>query len=214
MSLDYKRRSADDLETTWNIAKYQNLVKMAEFPEELAVLHDEIAVEQHTWIKTMFAGIELLYNIRTPWSVLFHMINDRLQDMVPGYGTVIITSDTEVVNGYKLYNTESANGVIGFADLSRCIDMQRENRPMNYATFEKRLEDVACADWYKMDFDGQPCSWDGTFVRNCQALYALPYAKELVLWTVQYSCTSRKECVRYSNFCCEWVRRKSELISL
>lgn len=81
----------------------------------------------------------------------------------------------------------------------------------------------ACADWSKMDERGESYggawkapedsdehkqAWDLCRERNARALFAMPYPKHALLWSVEYGCGFRRESVPFSKMLCEWTARK------
>jgi hypothetical protein len=67
-----------------------------------------------------------------------------------------------------------------------------------------------------MDRNGEPCigDYDRDLVceDNFKGLCELPYPRELIKRTIDLGCGNRNESVRYSNFICEWVKRKAGLM--
>lgn len=100
--------------------------------------------------------------------------------------------------------------------------------PMTFEEFEKEFTDIACTEWSKQNEHGisytdfwkaeegsyeKENAWTLTFNKNCKCLFELPYPKKLILNSVKHGCSNRLECVRYSNFFCEWIKRKIEIMN-
>lgn len=127
----------------------------------------------------------------------------------------------EVVNGYKLYKIDS--NFMKRQDYTKLVEMWKSNKQYTYDEFTDIYDDTACSDWAKMDAHGgsfggfwdypegtkeKENAWSLTREANGLALWNLPYPKEVVLKTIEFGCNSRMESVRYSNFMCEWLKRK------
>ena len=112
----------------------------------------------------------------------------------------------------------------------KCLkDMWDTNKRYTFEEFYKIYSETACAIWYKIDRHGETFGgfWkypEGSKERenafelsredNGKGLYELPYPKEVILETIIMGCGNSRECVRYSNFICEWVKRKIVRINL
>lgn len=103
------------------------------------------------------------------------------------------------------------------------MEYTRGYRLYTLERFTELLEKIACTDWYKMDYKGDPFggfysypedsyeyenAWTLSFQDNCRRLWQLPYPHDLILKTVEMGCNNRQESVVYSNSLCEWIYRK------
>ena len=101
--------------------------------------------------------------------------------------------------------------------------MWKRNRIYTFEEFYQEYDELACSDWSKQDREGE-CyggfykypedsyerihAYDLSRADNGKGLWELPYPKEVVMETVELGCYNRMESVNYSNFLCEWVKRK------
>lgn len=87
----------------------------------------------------------------------------------------------------------------------------------------KWLETNCCTDWNRINEHGDPFrgyyeypdnsdeyinAYDLTREKNFNCLLELPYPYEIIKYTINWGCNNRNESVRYSNFVCEWIKRK------
>ena len=49
--------------------------------------------------------------------------------------------------------------------------------------------------------------------KNFKCLCYLPYPREVIKQTIDLGCKNRQESVRYSNYLCEWVKRKIKFMN-
>ena len=135
----------------------------------------------------------------------------------------ILMQESEVVNGYALYDID-----IEIMDYEQFLDMyNRRTIGVTDEQFMEWLDDNCCSDWAKQDKNGECYGgyWkfpDGSYEKenaydlsrhhNLSALCTLPYPRELIKDTVKIGCGNRMESVRYSNCLCEWVKRKAILV--
>lgn len=132
-----------------------------------------------------------------------------------------ITTKEETVNGYKLYDIIDVGE---FMDYEMFMKLRKHMKAVKTVTKEDFYEwysEFACSDWAKMDRDGEPFgssfwkdgvdkAYDLTRDDNFEGLWELPYPKELIKETIFIGCGNRRECVRYSNFICEFIKRAAE----
>jgi hypothetical protein len=125
------------------------------------------------------------------------------------------------VNGYEIEsNYEIGCSYVLYKDL---IDDWNDKTEMSYDEFKEKYDDVACSDWAKMDRHGKCFVGfydypEGSYERenaftltredNCKALYELPYPRHLIFITINIGCNLRLECVKFTNFLCEWMKRR------
>lgn len=139
----------------------------------------------------------------------------------PKYELPLLMSTNETINGYDLYDTNDC--FMRKSTFDTFARYWNENRQYSKKRFMKYYNDFACSEWSKMDKYGdyyngfynypegtyqREHAWELTRRDNGLALYNLPYPKRVILETIKYSCNTLKECVRYTNFLCEWIKRK------
>lgn len=136
------------------------------------------------------------------------------------YRSECIVSSDERVNGFHLYDANLplvSRGV--FYQLVEVwnIDSNRhDDDDDDFDAFVAQCTQLMCSDWRRMDacgvmFEGDQLyenNPDVTLRSNILALFRLPYPLRVILFTIEEGCLSGKECVRYSNFVCEWISRK------
>jgi len=140
------------------------------------------------------------------------------------YALELHMNDNEIVNGYKLYNI-NGKPIMNRCLYEECIALWKTNKLYTEEEFMDIYDETACTDWAKQDEHGESYggywkypkespeyqdAWHLTRNANGEALWNLPYPKEVVLKTIELGCGNRRECVRYSNFLCEWLQRKLE----
>lgn len=160
-----------------------------------------------------------------PQKRLFNDFYDAIEQMIrqhdpsPFYEK-LETINTEIVNGYQMYN---GGEVFDKKTFDKLLIIWNNNKQYTPEEFYDQYDSLACSDWSKMDRHGE-CyggfwkypedsyekanAYDLSRKDNGLALYQLPYPKEIVLKTIKYGCNNRHESVRYSNFLCEWIKRK------
>lgn len=112
---------------------------------------------------------------------------------------VVVMTEDEKVNGYSLYPVDKEIMEYDlFIELRRCSD-----RFISDEEFLEWLKENTCSDWVNMSRTG--------LVRgdNFKRLFELPYPRELLKRTFELEFG---ESVRYSNFVCEWIKRKARLM--
>lgn len=144
------------------------------------------------------------------------------------YSLELCMNESEVINGYKLYNV-NGEPIMNRCLYEECIALWKNNKQYTQEEFTDLYDSTACTDWAKMNDhgesfggywkypDGSPeklDAWNLTRTANGIALWNLPYPKEFVLMTIKLGCGNRRESVRYSNFLCEWLKRKLEQMSI
>lgn len=149
-------------------------------------------------------------------------INNNCADV---YNKRLLINKNEVANGYKLY--DSNENLMPYNDFIDFTELWRNNITCDYNDFYKAYNDNACDEWYKMDEYGEFWYYDynGTDKnemkkkcrqQNGEALWVLPYPKEVIIKLLNYICHSKNwmnECVQYINFVCEWIKRKMEQLN-
>jgi hypothetical protein len=126
-----------------------------------------------------------------------------------------------MVNGYSLYNCEKP--IIPYSEFVKVTDMFQDQTELSYEEFKEIFHQKVCVDWERMDEHGNcyqgfwkyphhsmeyDLAGELTMDSNCRKLYALPFSKPFLLWTIDVGCSTRMECVRFSNFLGVWFTRK------
>ncbi|ARF08209.1 hypothetical protein Catovirus_1_259 [Catovirus CTV1] len=124
----------------------------------------------------------------------------------------LIISDQEKVNGYYLYNIDKP--LVTYDMYCNLVKLWKKNTKYDLIDFFELYDQKTCIEWCKQDRYGDHCSlgFGVTKTDNCLGLYKLPYPHDVILESIDFGCNNRMECVRYSNFFCEWLKRK--MISL
>lgn len=149
-------------------------------------------------------------------------INQRIIALSdPTYENCITTSESEEVNGYKLYAAK--HNFISYDHFYIFVDLMNSNKIWTFAEWREAMISICCGAWYKCNPQGEYYQgyWkypanshqrinacDLTFEDNCRAMWDLPFSKDMLLETIKLGCLNYMECVRYSNFVCVWVQRK------
>lgn len=133
----------------------------------------------------------------------------------------------ESVNGYLLYDVdENKELVFTYKLFKELVKLYNEKNTLTKTEFYERFDEETCSDWSKQDqygncFEGfwsyDPKSYqkDNAYtlsrIVNCEALLNLPYSHELIFKTIEIGCCNRMESVRYTNFICEYIKRKLKI---
>lgn len=170
--------------------------------------------------------VQAMYPTPEFYKGFYDKCNQRLEELAPEYYRVIIEMDeAEELNGYQLYTC--SHHIYSFdnflSDIVPAFESYKKVPEMTKEEFIAKFEDMACTDWSKMDEHGECYGgfWkypEGSYERtnaytlsretNREKLWELPYPKSFVLKTIEFGCSNRQESVRFSNFICEWARRK------
>jgi hypothetical protein len=164
--------------------------------------------------------LSIYYLSKMPFNDDIELVIDRMNQLCdPKFLIEIEMSEQETVNGYKLYNSKSN---FPFDTYQEFVKIWNEP-DMTKEEFLKSYNDEACTEWSKMDENGESYvgfylapedseerknAWFLTREKNGESLWALPYPKKFILKTIDIGCSNYQECVRYSNFVCEWMKRK------
>lgn len=141
--------------------------------------------------------------------------------------TPIYITNNVTVNGFQLYETDGTD-IITSDYYEKLILLADSKKVWTKEEWRNAMTDTCCTDWYKQDKHGE-CyggywkyphdseeyknAWDLSFNESCEAMWELPFSKDLLLETIQIGCSNRQESVRYSNFICVWLERKREAIA-
>ena len=134
----------------------------------------------------------------------------------------LIFSESDEVNGYKLYNCE--NVIMDWLSFTKLAGLYKNSKKLSKKNFIKKCNDTCCTDWCKMDRHGE-CyggfwitdkenAWELSQKDNFKGLYELPYPHDLIFETIRIGCGNRMESVRYSNFLCHWVEQKMKQLNM
>lgn len=131
----------------------------------------------------------------------------------------------EEVNGYHLWTIKDNGNIMSYEDFLTL--RKKSDIYIPDEEFLQWLDDNCCSDWAKQDRDGECYGgfWqypEGSYEKenaytlsredNFKGLCELPYPRELIKETIKMGCSNRQESVRYSNFICEWIKRKAALM--
>lgn len=152
----------------------------------------------------------------------------------------VIFDPNEIINGYPVKKYVDRKITISNAEYAKILkiwdgnnvyvndDNDHNQSEMNYKEFVEKYNENACSEWSKQDRFGESYSgywkyptdseeyknaWNLTYEDNHKALFELPYPKMFILETILIGCVMRLECVAFSNYLCEWVKRKREITS-
>ncbi len=135
------------------------------------------------------------------------------------YDQLIMKKEDEI-NGYKLYDTIAP--IVYEDEFRGWLVVWNDTTYITKENFLEIYDKTADTDWSKQDEYGisyggywkYPTdsyelknAYDLSRKRNCKCLWKLPYPKHFVLKTIDLGSI---ENVRYSNFLCEWMKRKIE----
>jgi hypothetical protein len=134
------------------------------------------------------------------------------------YHKDFVKFDEEEINGYKMYKIEkNLMDRLLFKSLSALYD----DDTMTDEEFGIWFFSNICSEWGKQQpngeffggfYDDETCenAWDLTRQQNLDELIKLPYSRKLICKTIKIGCNNRMESVRYTNFMCEWIKRKKK----
>lgn len=140
------------------------------------------------------------------------------------YESKLQVFDTESTNGYKLLTIE--NGGTCFMNRTQYENFAKwwvENPQYTQTKFLDTYDAMACREWGMIDPNGEKYAVYYRYPEGSEeaetilslnkkangiALWILPYPKQVILETIKYSVNDIQKSVRYSNFLCEWVKRK------
>jgi hypothetical protein len=139
----------------------------------------------------------------------------------------VVTSSVQFLNGYHLF--DSTANIMSMEDFRHLWELFVKNKQVPFRKFEDTFGQIACSNWSYINELGEKdkSNWDAPedsfenenawFIcrtNNCNKLFALPYPKEVIIESIIFGCRNGKDSVRYSNFICEWVRRKAIQLNL
>lgn len=178
---------------------------------EMNMLHDFVMREE-----------TILYTPVNLFECDYKKIENQCKNICPIYYTnVPQIKDTEFINGYQLYDCVTLFPYYMYYSWLRLWNKNDAN--LEETTFLELYYNTACTRWSKMDSNGNNfgCFWDLpkytneyknayflTREKNGKLLWNLPFPKYFILETVNIGCNNLMDSVRYSNFLCEWMKRK------
>lgn len=130
------------------------------------------------------------------------------------------------VNGYSVSKYIGLD--IKYLDFMEFKRIWQDNREMSYQEFSKIFNEIACAEWSKMDkydeyYGGfwkypegsyeHEHAWHLCREDNCRALYELPYPKRFIIETIKIGCNNGLESVPFTNYLCEMMSRKLKILN-
>lgn len=124
------------------------------------------------------------------------------------YYQKLCISENEIINGYKLYNCSEP--IMSYDIYLDFFTIWQDVDNLSFDEFIEKYEENACSEWSRMNEHGEYPENAGLLSRteNGEKLWKLPYPKKFVLETIEIGCNNHQESVRYSNFLCEWMKRK------
>ena len=154
-----------------------------------------------------------------------NLLNVRIKELYPLYYQCEINFDeNELINGYK--KPHKINAIIEFDWYIKLKNIWENKTEMNFRKFLKKFENkTSNSSWYNMDLHGNSYGsyWKYPsesyeyknasslcYKENCQALFELPYPKKFILHTIRIGQNNYCESVAFSNYFCEWMKRKNE----
>jgi len=169
------------------------------------------------WLPTDLYGFtytSLRRNVHPPWSEEVYLPDDP-------YGWPLHLSDQEVVNGFQLLAWDNDRPLLTRATFDKMLALWEVPDYRNFEAFEDAVK--LCSDWHKQDVNGnfyggywafpkgsyeQQNASILSYRRNILELYRLPFPDQVLEEAAELGYAHQKASVRYSNFLCEWVRRK------
>lgn len=155
----------------------------------------------------------------------FAKIDKRLDELIDPQFKLPVIYDEDEINGYDIRQYKKFNIPYDvFLEYKKVWEDKDED-----FNFIEEFYNTVCTEWYKMDRHGECYGgfWqypEGSYERenawklsgddNCQALCDLPYPKKFILHTIKIGCAMRTECVPFTVYLCEWMKRKMEQLGL
>jgi len=205
------------------LSQSDNPVQIFGYGTEIWKIYDDIDYIENEHANKY--GRPVCYPPRYFMKGFYDMANYLCRKFDGDYEQELHMSENETVNGYKLYNTQNGKSILRRQDYEKCVEMWKNNKQYTHEEFMQLYDEGACSDWAKIDAhgesyggywkypDGSPGkqnAWHLTRKENGEALWNLPYPKEVIFETIEIGCGNRMESVRYTNFLCEWIKRKME----
>lgn len=152
--------------------------------------------------------------------------NEKIQELEKKFGctyndNIVEMEKTEIVNGYHLFNVREVN-IFLRNRYNELLELYNDTS-MTDEEFKIWFKRNACTEWCKMQPNGEyfggyydtdrENAFDLTHKKNLDSLLKLPYSRKLMCETIDIGCGNLNESVRYTNFLCEWIKRKKEQIN-
>jgi hypothetical protein len=149
------------------------------------------------------------------WSALYQEVVDLSNDLCPNPSFFdalsVTTSDGQV--------QEFPDKYMCWVDFCKIRQLWTDKV---YTLEEFKEKGDFCTDWYKMNREGESYTgfwatdpdnaWQLTFEDNMVGLMELPYPHDIVLYAADIGCKTRRECVRFCEKICAWIKMKMELV--
>lgn len=195
-----------------------NVDKLLSMYDKYVNLHEQYIAQAYDRC-TLDAGV---YGIPkfSPYESVCTTISNKIEKFYPKYKEIILFSNTDYANGYQLYSCNS--NIFDVSSFLFLKELYEDDKNMSYDEFKAEFDDTVCSDWAKMDEHGE-CfggfwqsddpeikenAYNLSHENNCRKLYELPFSSKIKFWSVKFGCSRRQESVRWTNFWCEWIKRK------
>ena len=212
--------------------EFTNKLINANTNDDLTELQNKVSQLYYDYMQDMYGRMELDCGVfswsrfhTTPYTKLFSQISKKILKLNPNFELDVNMTENEIINNYLLYDCQK--NLFNFSDFQKFKKIYEENTPITFEEFTNIYEETACSEWSRQDENGESFvgfwnapegsyerknAWKLTRDKNCKSLYDLPYPKLLIIESIKFGCNERLECVRYSNFFCEFVKRKVEIM--
>lgn len=195
--------------------------ELQDYKEKIFNESDEVHRQQRN------NGLYFLNNQGTIFYDAINLISKELDSRTCSYyniqGLDIITTEDQKVNGYSLYN--STNFYSNYD-----IYIQHKKIVLNDTVYTKEeylelLDETCCSEWSKQNRHGEYYEgfWkypEGSYEKenawtlsrndNFEAIWELPYSRDLIIISINTDCDNFQESVRYSNFYCYALELKEK----
>jgi hypothetical protein len=199
---------------------YPNLIKV--IPTQIKDLQLAIDEFMELWGEYLRTNdLIIMYPRPKPYKEVY-MFEDMMKKIsTSGFYKELKLSKNDTINGYQLYDIDKTIMTEGM--FLENLELWNSKEQPDHNEFIKEYDETACADWSKIDEYGESFkgaweepegsderenAWNITRKQNGETLWKLPYPKKFILETIQMGCNNRRECVRYSNFICHWMKCK------
>jgi hypothetical protein len=142
-----------------------------------------------------------------------HLLNISNEKANKFHTSNLIINKNEKVNGYEMYMFEE--NIMEFKVFEDLWKKYSDYKQMKNIHFMEYIDYICSSKWSKMNQCGEQFGSINNeniqrMVRanNLNALRELPFPREVIIETIKMGRKNKMESVRYTNFICEWVRRK------
>jgi hypothetical protein len=217
ISNDYNALATDECTKADLCKTFDGLVKIL---DNLHKLENECV----TKCLSNILAIPVMHPMPQPLIEYINYVNDLLDKLTPDWYMVSVEmSNGEQFNGYHLYNIKETSPWLRYDYFLKLEKLFSEPNTMTRDEFLKKYDNDASFEWSKFDEQGKyfvgfyKCSEDSYEYKNAykltrdvngNALWNLPYSHALIFETIKYRSGHLQECVRFSNFMCEYISRK------